>query len=199
MKRLHLASLAVLAAVGFLLGTSAVRAGGMFEMLPPVGSSVCVNMVNGSCVSTVTGPTSITGSETIPADTGLSQGVSPQTVRIPIGALGGGSIQVVTTNASVVAAAGTRYLISNQTTATIALVNLPPNPVDGQQFSIVNAGSGVLTLTSIAVGASPSGTTIVGGAAPASLGVQTNNAAAAVLSSVDYVYRAADNKWYRVQ
>jgi hypothetical protein len=200
MKRLHLA-LAAAAAVALAALTLAApaRAGGMWEVLPPVGSSVCVNNVNGTCVSTVTGPTSLTGNETVPADTNLSQGQNPQSIRIPMTSLGGGNIQVVTTNASVTTAAGTRYLISNQSTATIASVALPPNPTDNQVFTIVNAGSGVLTLTAITVGASPSGTTIAQGAAPASLAVQTNNSAAASLSAVDYVYRAADNKWYRVQ
>jgi hypothetical protein len=155
---------------------------------------------NSNCTNTVpAGPTSVTGSETVLAQTNVANGAGPANINIPVGALGAGSIGVVTSNASVVMAAGQRYLISNQSTATIALVNLPPNPVDNQVASIVNAGSGVLTLTSVAVGASPSGTTIVGGAAPATLGVQTNNSAAAVLSAVDYVYRAADNKWYRVQ
>ncbi len=155
---------------------------------------------NSNCTNTVpAGPTSMTGNELVAADTGLPNGSGQETIRIPTAALGGGSIGVVTTNASVVMTAGQRYLISNQGLATIALINLPPNPVDNQMASIVNAGSGALTLTSIAVGASPSGTTIVQGAAPGTLAVETNNSAAAAVSSVDYVYRAADNKWYRVQ
>ncbi len=60
MKRLHLAFLAVLAAVGIV---TAAYAGGTFEQYP-----------------SATAP--LTGSETIPADTNLSSGRNPQTEKI---------------------------------------------------------------------------------------------------------------------
>ncbi|HKW76211.1 MAG TPA: hypothetical protein VJN64_11855, partial [Terriglobales bacterium] len=155
---------------------------------------------NSNCTNTVpAGPTSMTGNELVPADTQIANGGGQETIRIPTAALGGGSIQVVTTNASVVMTAGQRYLISNQGVATIASVTLPPNPVDNQTASIVNAGSGVLTLTAISAASSPSGTTIVQGAAPATLVVQTNNGVAAAISAAEYVYSAAQNKWFRVE
>lgn len=197
-----------LRSVGVALAALAVAsvaavAAGMFPGLPIVGAgSYCGGFstgVNGQvCTVTVpAGPTALTGKELIPADTQLAQGQAPQTVSIPAAALGAGLQQVVTTNASVAMVQGQTSLISNQTTATIALINLPPNPVNGQRATITNAGSGVLTITSIAV-ASGSGQSIVQGAAPASLAIQTNNSAAAAASTVQYVYNAANTTWYRV-
>lgn len=203
-----------LAAVGAALVLApAAYASGIFQGYPILSTAAfCDSTNSGSpsntvpgtlpsgsvCTNTVpAGPTSLTGNELVAADTGLPNGGTPQTIRVPTAALGGGSIGVVTTSASVVMAQGQRYLISNQGVQTIALVNLPPNPVDNQVASIVNSGSGALTLTSIAVGATPSGTTIVQGAAPTTLAVET--AATSTQSAVDYVYQASSNKWFRIQ
>lgn len=192
-------------ALGLFLTAGAAIAGGQWMGFPIVGvpaNTVCESTGNnGVCNQYVpAGPTAIPPTATIPADTQLPNGQNPQTVRVPVTffAQAMGNAQVVTTNASVAIADGTNVLISSQGVATIALVNLPPNPANNQVVTIANAGSGVLTLTSIAV-ASGSGQSIVGGAAPATLAIQTNNAAAAALSSVSYIYQAANTTWYRIR
>lgn len=168
------------------------------------GSSFGQGSVGQSGVFTLTcndqvpaGPAGLTGNEFIPADTALPSGQQPQTVLIPTSLLmSGGSSLVVTTNASLTIPNGVSSLISNQGAATIALITMPAAPWNGQYIEIANAGSGVLTLTSIAAN---TGQTIVQGAAPASLAIQTNNAAAASLSSVVYRYQTSNTTWYRVQ
>jgi hypothetical protein len=154
------------------------------------------------CGQTVpAGPPALTGTEVFPVDLftpGTNTGAGgPATADLPVTALGNGygTSQVITTNTSVVVANGVARLISNQGTATIASVTLPPNPMQNQSFCITNAGSGVLSLTSIVVGTT--GQVFVQGAAPASLAIQTNNAAAAALSTVCWNYNVANTTWYR--
>jgi hypothetical protein len=96
---LALAGLAALATVA--------HAAGMFSTLPIVGSgSFCGSTVSGTgglggitgqgqgstgsiCGQTIpAGPTFLTGSEIVPADTGLTGGAPPQTVAIPVPMLG---------------------------------------------------------------------------------------------------------------
>lgn len=215
MKKLLLAG----ALLGSLAAGIAAAYAGAFTQYPQVGNTQNTNNPPGPAYSTTCtsfgnngvcnqyqpyGPTYLQGTETFPADTNYvnSQGaqVQPITVTIPTSFFAGGmgNAQVVTTNANVAMANGVSNLISNQTTATIAAINLPPNPSNNQIVRIINAGSGVLTLTSIAV-ASGSGQSIVQGAAPASLAIQTNNSAAAAESWVGYIYQSANTTWYRFQ
>lgn len=184
-------------------GIAAAFAGGLWMGFPIVGVPANTNCEsygnNGVCNQyTPAGPAAIPNSALIPADTGLSNGQNPQTIRVPITifAQGLGTAQVVTTNASVVMTDGVSTLISNQGTVTIASIKLPPNPKDNQLVRIANAGSGVLTITAIAVGTT--GQSIVG-TAPASLAILTNNAAAAAENNATYVYKAANTSWYRIQ
>lgn len=196
----------ILLAFGLLIGGAvAAIAAGAFTNYPGVGVTATSNCTsydnNGVCNQyQPAGPTYLTGKETFPADTNYvnPQGatVQPYTITVPTSffAQGMGTAQVVTTNASVVMANGVSTLISNQTTATIALINLPLNPSDNQIVRIVNAGSGVLTITAIAVGVG-SGHTIVGGAAPATLAIQTTGTQAAV---ADVAYLFKGTVWYRI-
>lgn len=88
MKRLALGAAALVAAVGI------AAAAGQFPNYPTVGSSsYCGGFSTGTngqvCVVTVpAGPSSTTGDELIPADTGLPNGQQPQTVTIPNSYLG---------------------------------------------------------------------------------------------------------------
>ena len=155
------------------------------------------------CAQTVpAGPPILTGSEIIPMDTGLAGGAPPQTVVIPSTLLanGYGSTTVATTTgttAAVQASDGiSNYIYAGAGTATYTSFKLPPDPIQNQKFCLINAGSGALTLTSVAVGTS--GQSIVGGAAPASLVVQTTNSAAAQISTVCYLYNVSNTSWYRV-
>ena len=192
-KKLGLSIAALVAAVGI------AYAGGFWQGLPLVGDTsgtTCLSFANSGVCNQLrpVGPSALTGTEQIPADAGSAN--APFTVLIPSSLFQTGAIQVVTTNASVVMANGISSLVSNQGAATIALINLPPNPMNNQIVTIANAGSGVLTITSIAVGTA--GQSIVQGAAPASLAIQTNNAAAAASSQVAYQYQASNTTWYRI-
>lgn len=188
-----------------LFTSGAIAATGLWAGFPIVGvpaNTNCESYGNNNVCNQYTpaGPNAVPPLSTIPADTQIANGGNPQTIRIPVTYLAQamGTAQVVTTTASVAMADGVSTLISNQTTGTIALINLPPNPADNQVVTIANAGSGVLTITSVAV-ASGSGQSIVGGAAPATLAIQTNNSAAAALSSVKYLYKLSNTTWYRIQ
>ena len=77
-------------AASFLIAGIAIA--GMFANYPKVGgSSYSCGSVNGVSNCTVpAGPSALTGNETIPADTNLANGQSPQTVLIPVTKLGGG-------------------------------------------------------------------------------------------------------------
>lgn len=68
-----------------VIGIGAVAAiAQMFSGLPIVGgASYCMTTVNNVCTQTIpAGPTSVTGAETIPLDTNLTSGQSPQTAKI---------------------------------------------------------------------------------------------------------------------
>lgn len=73
---------------GFIVITSALLIGSaLAQQWPNVpiigGSSYCSSTVNSVCVNTVpAGPTSVTGAETVPADTNLSSGQTPQTAKV---------------------------------------------------------------------------------------------------------------------
>ncbi len=192
LKKLSYALFGLVACVGLAV------AGGNFNFWPIVGGAAYnCSTVNAVSVCTVpAGPLALTGQELIPADTQLAQGLAPQTVLIPSSSFQTGSMQVVTTNASVVIPNGVNSLVSNQGTATIALITLPSAPLNNQILYISNAGSGVLTITSLAAA---SGQSIVQGAAPASLAIQTNNSAAAAQSFVEYQYQASNTTWYRLK
>lgn len=187
----------------FLFGVGAAF-GQAFPNYPTVGvpaNTECLSYGNNGVCNQYrpAGPNALAPTATFPADTNSSNGSMQQTVRVPVSrfAQGMGTAQVVTTNASVALADGVSTLISNQAAATIALVNFPPNPTDNLVVRITNSGSGVLTLTSVAV-AVGSGQSIVG-TAPATLGILTNNAAAAVETSAAWLYQLSNKTWYRVQ
>lgn len=81
LKKLLSGVAALAVSAGVVLGA------GYFPGWPIVGQGAntqCVNLVNGSCVQYApAGPTSTSGVEMIPADTGLLQGINPATVLIP--------------------------------------------------------------------------------------------------------------------
>lgn len=204
----------VIAISAFLMCTAAYAASGIYKDFPQLGntqntsnppgptfSTTCTSFGNNGVCNQYQpyGPTYLQGTETFLVDSNYSNN-NPVDFSVPTSFFGQGmgNVQVVTTNASVALANGVSTLISNQGVATIALINLPPNPVNNQIVKIVNAGSGVLTLTSIAV-ASGSGQSIVQGAQAATLAVQTNNAAAAAESWTSYIYQSSNSTWYRMQ
>jgi hypothetical protein len=159
---------------------------------------------SGNCTTTVpTGPTTMTGLEVIPMDTGVANGAGPATVLLPSQSIanGFGGTTVATTTgttaAVVVADAISTYVYAGAGTATYTSLSLPPNPIQNQKFCLVDAGTGILTTTAIVVGTS--GQTIVG-TAPTSIPVQVASGAQATVTnaSVCYVYTTASKVWYRV-
>jgi hypothetical protein len=195
-------------------------ASGIFQGFPIVGSaSFCTSqnsqsnsnttpgtIPSGNCTTTTpAGPTTLTGLEVLPMDTGVLNGAGPATVLVPsvsiANGFGGTTIATTTgTTAAVVAAdAISTYVYAGAGTATYTSFKLPPNPIQNQKFCLVNAGSGILTTTAIAVGTS--GQSIVGGAAPSSIPVQVASGAQATVTnaSVCYIYNVSNTSWYRIQ
>jgi hypothetical protein len=212
-------------ALAALLVSSAIAYGaGNYSTYPIVGgASFCASTVTGAgtplggatgqgqgtgasgvCAQTVpAGPPTLTGNELIPMDTVPGSGVNPQTVTLPSTLLGtgyGGTTVATTTGttAAVVVADGiSNFIYAGAGTATYSSLTLPPNPMQNQKFCLTDAGTGVLTTTSIVVGTT--GQTIVG-TAVTSLPVATaaGTASTVTLSSNCWLYTTASKVWYRV-
>lgn len=93
----------------------------------------------GSGVMVPAGPSALTGLETVPADTNLSQGRQPQTVKVPVSLLSAGPTRVVTplTGNSITIAPTDRrlYVTPAGTLAALTLVFPPVASIaNGQQF-----------------------------------------------------------------
>ena len=123
-KRIALAMVAVLSCAGL-----SVIAQTFAPDFPQVGSgSYCASTQNGgTCVNTVpAGPPAVTGTETIPADTNLSNGQFPQSVKIPTGLLGNAVNRLIggdmTTNLNQVSSTtkGIATLVTSPTAAKIS-------------------------------------------------------------------------------
>ncbi len=143
-------------------------------------------------VTVPAGPTVLTGTELIPADTALASGRQPQSVLISMAALGTLPYQyVVATNASstTVAATTGKLVLDPAGTLTTATVVLPAATalVDGQQLEL--SSSQTLTALTVTPG---SGTTISN--APTALTISTTAA-----YGYKFIYVAAATKWYRLQ
>jgi len=188
-KRISLSLVAIFAVASVAL------AAGLWANFPKVGgASYSCGSVNGVSNCTVAaGPTAVTGNETIPADTNLSGGQTPQTVLMPMRALNAAPI---TYNLCAAAACGTvvgadnagGVLLAYSTTIDSATVNLPVSPMDGQRFSV----SANYTVTSLAVVAG-SGT---------SLSVTTPTVLTASTTApqgYEFMYVASTTKWYRIR
>jgi hypothetical protein len=222
------------AAVGcaaLAIASTALYAAGNYSTYPIVGSaSFCVSTIgvngqagntgqgggaagtNGAyCAQTVpAGPTTLTGSELIPMDTGLANGAPPQTVTIPSTLLangfGGTTVATTTgTTAAVLASdAISNYIYAGTSTATYTSFKLPPNPISNQTFCLTNAGTGVLTLSAVAAAANSFGNTpTVTGTTPTSVPVATavGTAGTVTLSKNCWLYVAGASNtgvWYRV-
>lgn len=190
LRKLLLGSVAALGVVG----ASAVAQ--MWLPFPIVGgSSFCSSTVNNTCVNTVpAGPTVITGNETIPGDTNLSSGQSPQTVKFSMASL---NLLPVSYQSITAGSAYYTYTFPN-TVGTVIFtasgtisderVTAPPNPVDGQLVNI----SSTNTITSFQFIANTGQTLAV--STPTALTASTT-----APQGYSWRYRASDAKWYRVQ
>lgn len=187
-KRISLAIFALLV-TGFAMA-------GMYNTTFPIigGSSYCGSTVNATCVTTiVAGPTAVTGSELVLADTGLASGQNPQTALLSMRALQAAPITYYLCTA---AACGSNTIGNNSggilldytTTITSATVVTPASPMDGQRFKIASP----YTITSLTVTANTGQTLSV--TTPTVLTASTTTP-----QGYEFTYVSSTAKWYRVQ
>lgn len=207
-KKIGITLAALIAAV-----TVSYAASGVWTFLPKVtgDGTACLSYGNNSVCNQYqpAGPSTLTGNETFPADTNSSN--QPYTVTIPTnlfgGAYGGNTVFSTTgTTAAVVVGDGiANYIYTGAGTATFTSFKLPANPITNQKVCLVNAGSGVLTLSAVAASANSYGNTpTITGVTPTSIPVATavGTAGTVTLSSNCWVYIAGASNtgvWYRVQ
>lgn len=207
MKFNQVKTLGLAAVVAISVLVPLAYAGGIFQGYPIVGSAAFCNSTNSqstsptvpgtlpsntNCTNTVpAGPTTLTGAETYPADTNLTQGIPPQTVRIPtvMAASGAYATSVPLTGTTINVGTGiSNYLANPSGTIAALTVVLPQSPIDGQIFRF--ATSSTISTISFSGGASGaavdnSSTTLTVTTAPASMGVA-------------FIYKASANSWYRM-
>lgn len=185
-------------AAALLIVSGAAIAGLWNTTYPRVGGAAyCASYNNGVCSQTIAaGPTTLTGNETIPADTNLGSGQQPQTVLVPIGKLGAGktTYNVPVTTDSVTIDAQTRQLVIIPAGTIAAFTLVFPaattlTEADGQRFGFCTTQI-VTTLTTTA----GAGTTVLN--APTAMLVPVATGAA---SCVEWIYRLSNTTWYRVQ
>lgn len=205
--------------LGLLALTAVSYAGGSFQGYPLVGGDGATNCLsfgnNGVCNQyQPAGPSNLTGNETVPADTNIQGGGSnanPSTVNVPVTLFGIGYgkatvLSTTGTTASVTVADGiSAQIYSGAGTATYTAFNLPANPIGNQQVCLINAGSGVLTLSAVAASVNKFGNTpTITGVTPTSIPVMTavGTAGTVTLGSNCWLYVAGASNtgvWYRTQ
>ena len=156
------------------IGGIAIAQQGLWPNFPIVGGAAyCSSTTNAVCTNTVpAGPTTLTGNETVPANTNLSQGRNPQNVVLSMAVLKAlpYTFVTVTTPPAAISASNLSggVVYSSTTTITSASVALPGSPVHGQQYRI---GSN-RTITTLTVTA-PNGDSIDSNTTPTVLTAST--------------------------
>ena len=188
---------ALLVTLAAMLAASVIAyaAGSFTQNFPIVGSpSYCGSTENGNCVLTVPAGPALTGNETLPADTNVTQGQGPSSVAIDITSLGAGPYQynAPLTGATLTMTAQQRRLIIDPAGTIAALTVVFPTAatlIDNQLMGICTTQ--IVTALTLTAG---SGTTILNG--PTALLVPVATGAG---SCVEWVYRQANTSWYRTQ
>lgn len=213
LKKLSLACAALIAAA------SIAYAGGAFQGWPLVGGNGTSNCLstgnNGVCNQfQPAGPSVLTGNETIPADTnipGAGSNAVPATLVIPSNLFGNGYgnttiFSTTGTTAAVVVADGvSNFIYTGAGTATFTSFKLSTNPINNQKECLIDAGTGILTLTAVAASANSFGNTpTIVGTTPTSIPVAVASGAQTTVTNAGacWIYQAgASNNgiWYRVQ
>jgi hypothetical protein len=185
---------------GAAQGTVTGTGGGTASAGQTTGTVICGQTVPA-------GPTALTGTEVVPVDLytpGTAQiAGGPATAVLPVTALGngyGGTTVLATTGTTALVAASngiSNLVYAGSGTATYTTLNLPPNPFQNEQFCVRNAGSGILSIGTLAVGTT--GQSIVG-VTPTSIPVATavGTAGTVTLSANCWIYNVANTTWYRV-
>jgi hypothetical protein len=193
-----------LAALAVLATPILVNAAGMFQGFPIVGgaatcSTFATNPTTGAVLTTCNGPTIpagptiVTGNELVPADTALTQGINPATVRIPMASLNALPISfpaTITTTVPATVAANNSGGVCYTSAATItsATITLPVAPIDGQQYAVCSNA----TITTLAVSAGAGST--LAQTTPTALTVS-----ATAPQGYRFIYNLASLKWFRLQ
>lgn len=177
-----------------VVGALAALAGGMFQTLPIVGGAqYCVNTVTTSTGQACTqyapaGPATYAGTEVAPMDvmTPGTQGVGaqPQTVAVPILALGQGPMLDVTSPATATIPANTPFYILDGSQGSAFTITMPAAPVEGQFQWVVCEAATVGTLTV----AANTGQTLKA----------NPNAACVAGTTYRWRYQASNTTWYKV-
>lgn len=204
MKRSYVLMAGLIAAITYV--TYALAAG-QFSQYPVVGgaaycganaqagipgtSTVCVP--GGTSTSVPAGPTIVTGSEIVPADAGTTS-TGNATYVLTLGSLNAYPYQWFTQAATPV----TTYIMSDKQgglfidstgTITSVVVQLPPNPIDGQRFWF----SADRTVTALLV--SPgSGASMGNSATPTALTISSTGT-----YGYEWLYRLTNTTWYRIR
>lgn len=170
--RIALSAFAVIAFGGFAIAQS-----GFFGPNLPIvgGASYSCGQVNGVSNCTVpAGPTVLTGNESIPANTNLSQGRSPQQVLVTPAALGANPLTfvTVTTPPAGISASNIQggVVYTSAATITSANITLPASAIHNQQFRIASNR----TITTLTVNAA-SGDSIATNSSPTALTASTTS------------------------
>jgi len=187
---------------------AAAHAGGVFSQYPQVGniqntqnppgpaySTTCESTGNNGVCNQYQpfGPSTLTGNEYIPADTGLHGGQNPQTVTVPIILLGAGNTNYSTplTGTTVtVAPTDSTVLVEPAGTIAALTVALPAASTlkDGQTLRVVSTQNiTALTMTP--------GT----GSTMANPGATALTVSGTTAYNYEFMYRVATAKWYRIQ
>lgn len=200
--KMFIAAFAAIAfgAVAFAQVSSVTVTSGFWPNWPLVGgaSYSCGQVNNVSTCTVPAGPTNVTGNETIPANTGLTGGQSPQNVLLSMASFNALPIQVQTivgapavsgaTNISASDLSGGIFYNSN-VTITSANITLPNNPVNGQQYVI--SSNRTITTLNVAAGAGES------------IGANTNptvlTASTTAPQGYQFFYNAPNTTWFRLQ
>lgn len=169
--KITLASFALIAFAGIAIGQS-----GLWPNFPIVGgASYSCGSVNAVSNCTVpAGPTALTGSETIPANTNLSGGRSPQNVLIKPASLNANPLSFVTVTTPPTGISATNLdggvVYTSSTTITSAAITLPSSAIHGQQYRIASNRS----ITTLSVEAA-SGDSIATNTNPTALTASTTS------------------------
>lgn len=169
--KIGLASFALIAFAGIASAQM-----GLWSNFPIIGGSSYCSATgnNGVCTNTVPAGPALTGSETVPANTNLSGGRSPQTALLNMSAFNANPISFVTVTTPPAGISASNIsggvVYTSTTTITSANITLPSSPYQGQQYRV----SSNRTITTLNVSAA-SGDSMATNTTPTALTASTTS------------------------